>query len=218
MNAIKVSPSSFGFLYDECKTCFYAHVHGLWRRPRAPFPTIFTTIDLSMKRHFATSQSNAISGLDLRFRIERQAKWVRSDHLPSSDGGLPLTITGTYDSLLMLEDGSRAICDFKTSPVNRELVDKYARQLHAYAWAMERPQLGPSVRVDRLGLAVFEPQSFNLEDGVAASLSGSFTWIEIRRDDCFFRAFLDEVSSLLSLPTPPTPCSTCAYCKYREAA
>lgn len=143
-----------------------------------------------MKRHFAASDSNAIGGLDSKFRIEGQGRWVRSEHLPSSDGGLPLTISGIYDSMLILGDGSRAICDFKTSPVKQELVEKYGRQLHAYAWAVERPQLGPSVRIDRLGLAVFEPREFTLEDGNAASLSGSFTWMEIHRDDCTFRAFL----------------------------
>ena len=41
----KLSPSDFGFLYDECKKCFYHKVkHGL-NRPRGIMPSIFTKID-----------------------------------------------------------------------------------------------------------------------------------------------------------------------------
>ena len=37
----KLSPSDFGFLYDECKKCFYLKVKHNFDRPRFPIPSIF---------------------------------------------------------------------------------------------------------------------------------------------------------------------------------
>jgi hypothetical protein len=49
--SFKLAPSDFAFLYEECKSCFYKKAHKTLFRPRAPFPSIFGTIDLEMKRH-----------------------------------------------------------------------------------------------------------------------------------------------------------------------
>ncbi len=47
----RLSPSDFAFLWEECKRCFYLKAHKKMYRPRAPFPSIFGTIDLAMKLH-----------------------------------------------------------------------------------------------------------------------------------------------------------------------
>ena len=49
-DSFRVAPSDFAFLWEECKRCFYLKVHKKLSRPRAPFPSVFGTIDLSMKR------------------------------------------------------------------------------------------------------------------------------------------------------------------------
>src|SRR5437763_1001329 len=51
-----LSPSDFAFLWEECPRCFYLHVAGGFRRPRAPFPKIFTVIDGHMKMRFTGSR------------------------------------------------------------------------------------------------------------------------------------------------------------------
>lgn len=218
VKTIAVSPSSFGFLHDECKACFYMDAHRIAKRPRAPFPAIFNTIDLAMKRHYSTSSEHRISGLAEPFMVESSGRWVRSAPLAASDGGLPLVIRGIYDSLLVLDDGSRVVCDFKTSPVGPDLVNKYARQLHAYAWALEQPECGRAVDVDRLGLAVFAPSIFQASCSSEARLGGTFTWVDIARDDQSFGAFLNDVSILLSSPEPPLSSAACSFCAYREVA
>lgn len=48
----RLAPSDFAFLWEECKRCFYLKAHGKLYRPRAPFPSIFGTIDGAMKHHF----------------------------------------------------------------------------------------------------------------------------------------------------------------------
>lgn len=50
---LTLAPSAFGFLYDECRACYYSDVHGLRKRPRLPFPSIFSTIDRAMKQHLS---------------------------------------------------------------------------------------------------------------------------------------------------------------------
>ena len=44
-----LSPSDLTFLWDECKRCFYLKVRENFRRPSAPFPSIFGLIDRLMK-------------------------------------------------------------------------------------------------------------------------------------------------------------------------
>ena len=48
----RLAPSDFAFLWEECPRCFYLKVHRKMYRPRAPFPSIFSNIDMAMKRHF----------------------------------------------------------------------------------------------------------------------------------------------------------------------
>lgn len=49
--AFRLAPSDFAFLWEECRRCFYLKAHKTLYRPRAPFPSIFGSIDLAMKRH-----------------------------------------------------------------------------------------------------------------------------------------------------------------------
>lgn len=50
-DCFRLAPSDFAFLWEECKRCFYLKAHKKLYRPRAPFPSIFGTIDLAMKLH-----------------------------------------------------------------------------------------------------------------------------------------------------------------------
>jgi hypothetical protein len=51
VDPVRLAPSDFAFLWEECRRCFYLKAHKKLYRPRAPFPSIFSTIDLEMKRH-----------------------------------------------------------------------------------------------------------------------------------------------------------------------
>lgn len=50
-DCFRLAPSDFAFLWEECKRCFFLKAHRKLYRPRAPFPSIFGTIDLAMKLH-----------------------------------------------------------------------------------------------------------------------------------------------------------------------
>lgn len=212
---ITLAPSGFGFLYEECQTCYYYESLGIRKRPRTPFPAIFSTIDLAMKRHFSSADWHG--GDDWRFRIVSQGRWVKSCAIEFPEVPVSLAIRGSYDSLIAFESAEHAVCDFKTSAIRPNLVPKYARQLHAYALALEQPAVGAPIRIDRLGLGVFEPNCFSSEADQRAILGGKLGWLEIPKEHESFRSFLREVAILLS-GDPPPPNEACGFCAYREAA
>jgi hypothetical protein len=214
-----LAPSSLTFLWNECKHDFYMHVvHGVYR-PNTPFPSIFTKIDAAMKRRFAEDGWHTFGEGQPSFKIAYGEKTVRSSSIILPDRKVALNLKGRYDSILKFEDDSLVMCDFKTTHVKPEHLDRYWVQLHAYVYALEHPAPGSlSAKIDRLGLAAFDPASFSYDREAGGSLSGSMQWIEMERDDARFMAFLDEVASVLESPKPPAPSSNCSFCNYRTAA
>ena len=103
--------------------------------------------------------------------------------------------------------------------MNYRQAAKYARQLHAYAMALEKPapgRLGLSP-VTTLGLLVYEPTTFVTGGAGTARLDGKFEWLEVERDDNAFLAFLDEMLGVLEQSEPPPADPECALCNYRQA-
>ena len=64
--------------------------------------------------------------------------------------------------VICFDDGGFGVVDFKTSAQNSEHIPLHARQLHAYACALEQAAPGRLALspVRRLGLLVYEPQDF----------------------------------------------------------
>jgi PD-(D/E)XK nuclease superfamily len=215
-----LAPSAFGFLWSECRRCYYLQVVHDVRRPAAPFPSIFSKIDSAMKRRFAGDQWHSIGKSGPVFKIAHDETMIRSIPVILTDRGVQIVLRGKFDSVLMLRDSRLIVCDFKTSPVKPEHLDKYWVQLHAYAYALENPDLGSlSVpTVHGLGLAVFEPAAFEHDSDNGAALSGQMQWIDMPRDDSRFMSFLDEVASVLECPEPPAAAGGCQYCAFRKAA
>ncbi len=215
-----LAPSAFGFLWAECKRCYYLQVVQDLRRPGAPFPSIFSRIDSAMKRRFAGDEWHSFGPAQPRFKVAHVEQMVRSVPIILPGRNVEIVLRGKFDSVLMLSDSRKVICDFKTAPVRADHLDKYWVQLHAYAYTLEHPSIGSlSIpKVDGLGLAVFERNDFayNTEDG--ASLSGAMQWIDMPRDDDRFKSFLDGVASVLEQPQPPPASDNCQFCRFRRAA
>lgn len=214
---LKLSPSDFAFLWEECKRCYYLKVVRGLARPRTPLPKIFTVIDNQMKQHYAESRTERISDEMPPGRIEFEEKWVESTPISLAGHTSTCYIKGKFDTVARLDDGSFAVIDFKTSERREEHVPLYSRQLHAYAHALENPTpksfgLAP---VTVLGLLVYEPDTYT-HRGQRASLEGNVSWIEIPRDDGGFRAFLSEVLGVLESSDPPAPSPHCEWCMYRR--
>jgi len=209
-----LSPSSFAFLYDECKACFWSDHNGL-KRPRSPMPSIFNKIDSTLKRELSGQDKwTHVRGLDQAITIESSDKRITSTQLRYLDGPA-IAIRGNYDTLVKFEDGRRALVDLKTSHVKPELVPKYARQLHAYKKAFEFPALGDPVPIDELGLIVWEPAEFHLDGKTSGALSGNLVYLAVPVKDEAFDEFLGEACALLGQPEPPPGDMKCSFCAYR---
>ena len=218
----KLSPSDFAFLWDECPRCFYLKVVLGFPRPRPLMPKVFGQIDEQMKACCDGRRTETLAPEMPAGVFEVGEHWVESQPL---DVHLPDTIhrcriRGPFGSGIRLDDGGYAVVDFKTSERGAEHLTLYARQLHAYAYALEHPApgsfaLGP---ITRLGLLVFEPETFAREADGLGALTGGLRWIEIPRDDGRLFGFLAEMLSVLERPDPPGGAPLCDWCVYRDAS
>lgn len=96
----------------------------------------------------------------------------------------------------------------------------HARRLQAYAYALEHAAPGAAALgpVARLGLLVFEPETFAADTEGLATLVGSLRWIDIPCDDGLLFGFLAEVLAVLERPVPPGGAPLCEWCVYRDAS
>jgi len=220
MKEYKLSPSDFAFLWEECRRCFYLKVARGFARPRMAFPQIFNAIDSAMTARYNGMHAQAITSGMPDGVIRLSQKWVRSRPIPVGTEGRTCCISGRLDALIVFDNDTYGVIDFKTSKASGEHIPLYSRQLHAYAYALENPTprqlpLGP---VTKLGLLVFEPIKFVHNIDQTADLKGSLTWVEIRRDDEAFFEFMRQVISVLAQPLPPEPNRDCMWCQYRQAS
>lgn len=187
-----------------------------------------------MKRHFRGLRTTDVlpdmpPGV---FLCEDEDAWVESmPHIPSSESR-GIFVRGMVDAVARLDDGSLAIIDFKTSGISKTTAETYARQLHAYALALERPSPRSELaqaQVSHLGLVVYSPTAFDTpvtEEGLtAAALTGALTYVPIERDNEKFSTFLADVAAVLDAPEPPPPPppgprarrnvkTSCPYCQF----
>ncbi|KAJ8908026.1 hypothetical protein NDN08_008123 [Rhodosorus marinus] len=218
----RLAPSDFAFLWKECKRCFYLKGHGLLYRPRAPFPSIFNKIDLGMKEFFKGKRTESVlPDMPLgEFLCEEDDAWVESEIFD-------------IDCLVLNDDQTYSIIDFKTSEISRYL-SLYSRQLHAYGMALEFPSKKSEIMqgvVKHMGLVCYQPQSFGFsKSGVkkspenkkgtpaTASLTGICQYHEVEKNFPEFFLYLTEVVEVLEgeIPDPDPDCSHCNYLRQAE--
>jgi PD-(D/E)XK nuclease superfamily len=152
--------------------------------------------------------------------IQHGERWVESRPLVLPACSSCCFIRGKFDTAARLDDQSHGIFDFKTCERKAEHLPLYARQLHAYAHAVEHPAPGrlSLSPVSTLGLLVFEPSRFDHGASGEVALEASLTWIEIPRDDEWFLDFLSGVVSVLEQPFPPDAAPSCEWCLFRETS
>ena len=212
----KLSPSDFGFLYDECKKCFYLKVKYNFDRPRSPMPSIFTKIDGIMKNYFESKSPKDITEDLPDGKVEFGDKWIQSKPFSDKKTGNKCFIKGKTDTVLGFNDKTYGVVDFKTTSVKESNITKYSRQLHAYALALEnaaegKPSLSP---IAKIGLFVVEPKKLIKNEEGKYLFENAVSWQEIKRDDEVFLEFLREVMSLLHQNKMPNSGHYCSYCKY----
>lgn len=162
---------------------------------------------------------NAIQGLNLKDInprlpsgiIEVKEGYLKSQLIPPSNN---CYISGRFDILSRLDDGSYSVIDFKITDPKQEKVQKFAQQLRAYKFALENPQAGSARLVSKMGVVVVSPESISFGDG-GVIFKAQPEWFEITENRPDFLAFVDQVSKLLSGPVPAES-ESCEWCQYRE--
>jgi hypothetical protein len=175
-------------------------------RPQPAVPKAFSQIDAKMKACCDGSRTETIAPGMPAGVIEVGEEPVESQpldvHLP--DTVYRCLIRGTTGPIVRLDGGGYLALDIKTADQGSEEFARAARQLHAYAYALEHPAGGGFTRapITRLGLLVFEPETFARGTDGGGALTGGLSWIEIPRDDGRLFGFLAEVLSVLEQPEP----------------
>ena len=216
----KLSPSDLTFLWDECKRCFYLKVRHNFKRPAAPFPKIFGTIDLLMKDIYLGRSTKKISADLPDGRSIMSGRWVTSAPFGQESHTNTCYIQGIFDTLVQFDDGTFGIVDFKTTKPNDSHIPFYSRQLQAYAFALENPAPGKLhfKPVEKLGLLCFSPEKMREDPEAVLNLHGPSVWVECPVNREGFVSFIDEVLTLLELPEPPEANPECPFCAYRASA
>ncbi len=207
------------FLWDDCPRCFWLKARRGVRRPRMPFPSVFKKYHGVLQNHFIGQCPSVMTPELPAGRCLSVEAWVKSTPLQLPGCRQACFLLGKIDHLIGFDDGSWGVIDYKTTIHSEMSVAKYARQLHAYAWALERAAPGALRRtpVTRLGLFCLEPQEMlSFATGEQAAVALRPRWIEIERDDAAFERFLTEAVHLAARPEPPGAGEECSVCQYAD--
>jgi hypothetical protein len=196
MNEIWISPSDLSYFFSDSKIGFYDKYILKINRPKAPFPSVFNTIDGCMKTGFDKKFASDIATGAPEAIVTHDDSYIQSKLFTL--GKYKVGFKGKLDSLLVHDDKTYSIVDYKTTNISDKLLEIYSLQLIAYAYCLENPLYGDPKTIQSLGLIVFEPKSFDFKSQ-KAQLHGGLRWIDIPFDKTKFKTWIiKELSPLLN--------------------
>lgn len=204
----KLSPSDFAYLWNDCKYCYYQKVK-LGISYSGVFPSMFTKINKLLQ--------DSVMGMNLsdihpdlpKGVIEVQEGFLKS--LPIT--GTNTYISGRFDILSKLEDGTYALIDFKiASPEEEKILKKYSSQLHAYKHALENPADKEPIKISKMGVVTVNPDEMKVVNGKII-FNTTPNWHPVEEDMEGFYQLVEEISVVLNgeLPTVSETCTLCVY-------
>lgn len=206
----KLSPSDFAYLYDECKLCYCLKVkHGIYQ-PSMPMPGVFSAINTRLQGNLVGKNLKDLSNDLPDGVVINQEGWVDSVLVPQSSA----FIKGKYDLLVRNPDKTYTLVDLKISQPGEDKIEKYKTQLSAYKFALENPKLGNQIKISRIALLIFYPDTVFFKDDIAF-LGFPPRWLVIPLDEIGFLEFIRKIDKLLSGPLPDES-KTCKWCQYRH--
>ncbi len=209
-NLYKLSPSDFKYLWEDCKHCYYQKIKLGILPPYGAFPAIFGRMN--------TLLQNSVMGLNLQDIhadlpsgiVSVQEGFLRSAPVPGAED---CYISGRFDILSQLDDGTYSVIDFKITSPNEDQIKKFATQLHAYKFALENPADGKAaLKISKMGLISVTPDNIEHTNGNLV-FTASPIWHPIEDDMNSFYSLIGEISALLNGDIPESD-SNCTYCNY----
>lgn len=206
----KLSPSDFAYLYEECKLCYCLKVkHGIYQ-PSMPMPGVFSAINTRLQGTLVGKNLQSLSKDLPNGEVVNQEGWVDSRIIPGSS----VYIKGKYDLLVKNPDGTHTLVDLKISQASEDKIEKYKTQLNAYKFALENPKIGVPLKITKIALLVFYPDTVSFENDLAR-LDFPPKWLEVPIDQDGFIKFIKSIDQLLSDPMPEEG-KECKWCQYRH--
>lgn len=207
---LKITPSDFKYLWEECKYCYYEKVVNNSLRPSTPFPGIFNKMNGQMQTMAIGREVSELVKELPAGKFNSQEVFLKSKAIPNRS---MCYVTGRLDILTEFEDGTYGIIDLKITDPRDESLYKFSRQLHAYKYAMEHPDEGDPITISKLGLIVVSPQEVSFHKGhIFFRTRPIWKEFEINMNDFF--EFIDGISDFLK-GNAPSPSPSCSFCKYR---
>lgn len=202
-------PSDLAYLWDTCQRCFWLKARG-YEFDRDKLPKVFEDIDRGMKAAFSVEDLNALA---LPAVSVTPGRWVQSAWM-EFPGGVSLAIKGQADFDALLEDGTTAVVDGKSSVSSPERLERrFWRQLESYALCYENPAEGEPVSVSKLGLLVFGGTQFRFDrEKRCGALFGGVQLFPVARMADQFQRHLGQIAELLSEDHPPPRTASCTRC------
>lgn len=206
----KLSPSDFAYLYEECKLCYSLKVKEGISQPSMPMPGVFSAINTRVQGSLVGKNLQTLSPDLPDGEVVKQEGFVESIVVPETE----VFIKGKYDLLVKNKDETYTLVDLKISSPDPGKIDKYKTQLGAYKFALENPAKDKPVKITKLALLIFYPDTVEFKDGLA-QLAFPPKWLEIPIDDAGFLSFVKEINTLLAGPMPKEE-PNCKWCQYRH--
>src|SRR3990167_7064886 len=160
----KLSPSDFRYLWEDCKHCFYLKVKKGINQPSIGIPGVFMKMNSLLQKdiegvNLKDINPNLPSGV-----IETKEGYLKSKPIPPAESSF---ISGRFDIISKLDDGTFAIIDFKISDPNEEKVKK-VRENSFEVWVKEPPARGLANMAIKNALAEY----FNVSSAKVRLVSG----------------------------------------------
>lgn len=210
-NLFKLSPSDFAYLYEECKHCYYLKIKFGIFQPSMPMPGVFSALNTRIQGSLVGKNLRSLSGNLPDCEIISQEGFVESVLIPETS----CYIKGKYDLLCKNQNSTYTLIDLKISQPDEGKIDKYKTQLTSYKFAMENPKSSPPIKITKMGLLVFYPNTVAFENG-SARIDFPPKWLEIPADENSFLGFIREVDNLLAGPIPADN-PDCKWCNYKKS-
>ncbi len=207
----KLSPSDFKYLWEDCKHCYYQKVKLGVLPHSGAFPAIFTYMngllqDSVMGKNLKDIHPDLPSGI-----IEIQEGFLKSKPIPGAEN---CYISGRFDVLTRLDDGTYSVIDFKITNPDENQIRKFSSQIHAYKFALENPADGNPIKVSKMGLVSVSPEIIKHVDGKLV-FTATPKWHSIEENMDSFYNLIREISTVLNGDLPPVS-ATCSLCIYRK--
>lgn len=175
-----------------------------------PFPGVFSTINTKLQTPLVGKELRSVSNSLPEGVVEKQEGFVESEVVP----GTNVYIKGKYDLLVKRPDKTYILVDLKISKPDNGKIEKYKTQLFAYKFALENPAHDNPIKITKLGLLIFYPDTVELKKD-SAYFDFAPKWLNVPIDEKGFMKFMKGVEKLLSGP-PPEEGENCGWCAYRH--